>query len=98
VVNYCCFWSIAKIVDTEVQADLSSALKRTAELSLVRVTMAASDPKRKLGGSLRVNFLISFGHRLTFSDVVIHDSSDWDFALASDRPLEELPAAFRGNF
>jgi len=39
------FWPIAEIVDAEIQAHLSSAHKRTAELSLVRVILAAFDPK-----------------------------------------------------
>jgi hypothetical protein len=39
-------WPIAEIVDAEIQAHLSSALKRIAELSLVKVVMAASDPQR----------------------------------------------------
>ena len=36
---------IAEIVDAEINAHLSSAHKRTAELSLVRVVLAACNPK-----------------------------------------------------
>lgn len=41
-----CFWPIAEIVDAEIRAHFNSALKRTAELSLVRVVLAAPDPMR----------------------------------------------------
>ena len=39
-----CNWPIAEIVDAEINAHLSSAHKRTAEFSLVRVVLAAIDP------------------------------------------------------
>ena len=41
-------WPIAEIVDAAINAHMSSAHKRTAELSLVRVVLAAIDPLRNI--------------------------------------------------
>ena len=40
-----CSWPIAEIANVGILVCLSSALERTAELSSVRVMMAAYDPK-----------------------------------------------------
>ena len=43
-----CSWPIAEIVDADINTHLSFAHKRTAELSLARVVLAAIDPQEKL--------------------------------------------------
>lgn len=42
-------WPLGEQTDPEIQAHLSSAPERTAELALVNVTLAANDPKENWG-------------------------------------------------